>query len=63
MVLSDHVGLPTSSGQGGAQRDEGARSVNRGVEGKTESQGTDVAEEGGGRLSGDEISGGEALRG
>lgn len=42
MALSDHVGLHTSSGQGGMRRDEGARSVNRGVEGKTESQGTDV---------------------
>lgn len=31
-VLSDHVRLHTSSGQGGTRRDDGARSVNRGVE-------------------------------
>lgn len=61
MVLSDHVGLHTSSRQGGTQRDEGARSRHRGVEGKTESQGTDEAKEGGGSWSG-EISGVEAIR-
>lgn len=53
MALSDHVGLHTSSGQGGMRRDEGAGSVNRGVEGKTESQGTDVEKEGGDGQSGD----------
>lgn len=53
MVLSDHVGLHTSSGQGGMRRDEGAKSVNRGEEGKTRSEGTDVEKGGGGRQSGD----------
>lgn len=55
-MLSDHVGLHTSSRQGGTQRDEGARSGHKSVQGKTESQGTNVAEESG------EISGAEAIR-
>lgn len=38
-MFPDHVGLHTSSGQGSTQRDERVGSVNRGVEGVTESQG------------------------
>lgn len=45
--LPDHVGLHTSSEQGAMKRDEEVRNVNRGVEGKHASQGTDVAREGG----------------